>query len=152
MRSGPHSSRHDADTGVANLIEYIMVTAVVMGLMIVVLLQVNASIMEAPANTLEYVAFTDIGNGISTRIVDVYALAPRQGNLTTSFDIPDDVAGNGYFVVIGPGASPVDQNVQIYRNSLSVQISLAGVGATKGVSGNTTGKGMNKISYDSGGY
>jgi hypothetical protein len=134
------------------MIEYIMISAIVMGLMIVVLLQVNTSIMEEPANRLEYIAFTDIGNGISTRIVDVYALAPREGSLTTSFDIPDEIAGKDYNVEIGPGANPVDQNVQVSRGLLSSQISLAGIGATKGVAGNTTGRGLNKISYDSGGY
>jgi hypothetical protein len=137
------------ETGVANLIEYIMVSGVLMGLLIVMLLLVNTNIMEGPADRLSYVAFTDIGNGISTRIVDVYAVAPRNGTIATSFDIPDDVAGKDYFVEIGPGASPADQNVQITRGLVSSQISLAGVGATRGIKGNTTGKGLNKIIYDS---
>jgi hypothetical protein len=137
------------ETGAANLIEYIMVSGVLMGLLIVMLLLVNTNIMEGPADRLSYVAFTDIGNGISTRIVDVYAIAPRNGTITTSFDIPDDVAGKDYFVEIGPGASAADQNVQITRGLVSSQISLAGVGATRGIKGNTTGKGLNKITYDS---
>lgn len=120
-----------------------------MGLLIVMLLLVNANIMEGPADRLSFVAFTDIGNGISTRIVDVYAIAPRNGTIITSFDIPDDVAGKDYFVDIGPGASAADQNVQITRGLVSSQISLAGVGATRGIKGNTTGKGLNKITYDS---
>jgi hypothetical protein len=137
------------------MIEYIMVSAIVMGLMIVVLLQINASIMEGPANRLGYVAFTDIGNGISTRIVDVYALAPREGNLTTSFDIPNEIAGKDYFVEIEPGKNADDnqnENVVVSRDLLSAKISLAGIGATKAISGNTTGRGLNKISYESGGY
>jgi len=43
-------------------------------------------------------AFTDIGNGVSTRIVDVYAIAPRDGMNSTKFDIPDDIAGKDYSV------------------------------------------------------
>jgi hypothetical protein len=129
-----------------------MVSGVLMGLLIVMLLLVNANIMEGPANRLTYVAFTDIGNGISTRIVDVYVIAPRDGTITTRFDIPDDIAGKDYFVEIGPGANPVDQDVMVSRGYLETHVALAGVGATRGIAGNTTGKGMNKISYDSSGY
>ncbi len=136
----------------ANLIEYIMISGVLMGLLIVMLLLVNTNIMEDPANRLAYVAFTDIGNGISTRIVDVYAIAPREGAITTRFDIPDDIAGKDYFVEIGPGANPVDQDVMVSRGYLETHVALAGVGATRGVAGNTTGRGLNKIDYNSSGY
>jgi hypothetical protein len=101
---------------------------------------------------LVYVAFTDIGNGVSTRIVDVYAIAPRNGTISTRFDIPDDIAGKDYFVEIGPGTDPVDQDVMVSRGSLETHIALAGVGASRGVAGNTTGKGMNRISFDSAGF
>jgi len=140
------------ESAVANLIEYIMISGVLMGLLIVMLLLVNTNIMEDPANRLVYVAFTDIGNGVSTRIVDVYAIAPRNGTISTRFDIPDDIAGKDYFVEIGPGTDPVDQDVMVSRGDIETHIALAGVGASRGVAGNTTGKGMNRISYDSAGY
>lgn len=140
------------ESAAANLIEYIMVSGVLMGLLIVMLLLVNTNIMEDPANRLAYVAFTDIGNGVSTRIVDVYAIAPRDGIIITRFDIPDEIAGRDYFIEVGPGADPVDQDVMVSRGYLETHIALAGVGATRGVAGNTTGKGMNKISYNSSGY
>jgi hypothetical protein len=152
MRTGPQNNDIHQERAAANMIEYIMVSGVLMGLLMVMLLLVNSAIMEAPSNQLAYVAFTDIGNGLSTRIVDIYAIAPSDGSITTNFDIPDDVAGNDYSVIIGPGNNPVDQDVQISRNLLVTHISLAGIGASRGVVGNTTGKGINKISYDSGGY
>lgn len=152
MRTGRPCNPQRTESAVANLIEYIMVSGVLMGLLIVMLLLVNTNIMEDPANRLAYVAFTDIGNGVSTRIVDVYAIAPRDGTITTRFDIPDEIAGRDYFIEIGPGADPVDQDVMVSRGYLETHIALAGVGATRGVAGNTTGKGMNKISYDSSGY
>jgi hypothetical protein len=144
------SKQLNNESAVANLIEYIMISGVLMGLLIVMLLLVNTNIMEDPANRLAYVAFTDIGNGISTRIVDLYGIAPRDGNMTTRFDIPDDIAGRDYYVDIG--LEGVDQNVMVSRGDLKTQIALAGVGASRGVAGNTTGKGMNRISYDSAGY
>ena len=152
MRTGHRYKQQDNESAVANLIEYIMISGVLMGLLIVMLLLVNTNIMEDPANRLVYVAFTDIGNGVSTRIVDVYAIAPRDGVIYTRFDIPDDIAGKDYFVEIGPGADPVDQDVMVSRGYLETHVALAGVGASRGVAGNTTGKGMNRISFDSAGF
>jgi hypothetical protein len=152
MRTGLPCNHLNTESAVANLIEYIMISGVLMGLLIVMLLLVNTNIMEDPANRLVYVAFTDIGNGISTRIVDLYAITPRDGTISTRFDIPDDIAGKDYFVEIGPGADPVDQDVMVSRGYLETHVALAGVGASRGVAGNTTGRGMNRISYDSGGF
>ena len=151
-RTGRRFNNSHTESGAASLIEYIMISGVLMGLLIVMMLLVNTNIMEDPANRMVYVAFTDIGNGISTRIVDVYSIAPRDGTITTRFDIPDDIAGKDYTVEIGPGADPVDQDVMVFRGSLETHVALAGVGATRGVAGNTTGRGMNKISYNSSGY
>jgi hypothetical protein len=140
------------EAGVANLIEYVMISGVLMFLMVVMMLMVNTNIMEGPADQVSSSAFTDIGNGISTRIVDVYVTAPYNGTISTMFDIPDDVAGKDYFVEIGQGIKPTNQDVTVWRGYLSTRVSLAGIGATRGVMGNTTGRGINKISYDSGGF
>lgn len=140
------------DDAAANMIEYIMVSSVAMGLLMVMLLLVNSTILEAPANRLSYIAFTDIGNGISTRIVDVYAIAPLEGTISTRIDIPHEVAGKVYYIEIGPGSNPVDQDVTVYRDLLSTKVALAGIGASKGVAGNTSSKGMKKISYSSAGF
>ena len=152
MKTGHHCNTQSNEQGVANLIEYVMISGVLMGLLVVMLLLVNTYIMEDPANRLVYVAFTDIGNGVSTRIVDVYAIAPRDGMISTKFDIPDDIAGKDYSVAIGPGTNPVDQDVTVSRGIIETHIALAGVGASRGVAGNTTGKGMNWISFNSAGY
>ena len=140
------------DAGVAALIEYIMISAVLMTLVVIVILLVNANFMQVPADTITYSAFTDIGNGVSTRIVDTYALAPETGNVSSNFDIPDDVAGRGYFVEIGGGADPASECVTISRDYIVTNIAIAGIGTTMNVGGNTTGSGVNRISYSSGGF
>ena len=142
------------DAGVATLIEYIIISGVLMALFIVMLLLVNANFMEGPVNTLTYSAFTDISNGISTRIVDTYAIAPDTGNITSKFDIPDDIAGRGYFVEIGNTISDdaTAQTVTVSRGSIITNVAIAGIGSTRRAGGNTTGSGMNRISYDSGGF
>jgi hypothetical protein len=152
MSLGYHHNGQDTESAAAHLIEYILVSGVLMGLLVVMLLLVNTNIMENPANRVVYVAFTDIGNGISTRIVDVYSLRPEDGTITSQFDIPDEIVGRSYFVRIVPGATGED--VIVSRGDLDSRIALAGVGATTkgGAGGNTTGAGMNIISYNSEGF
>ena len=152
MKTGYHHNEQDTESAVANMIEYMMISAVIMVLLIVMLLLVNTYIMEDPANRLIYVAFTDIGNGVSTRMVDVYAIAPANGTITTKFDIPDEIVGRGYFVELGPGTSSSDQDITVSRGDLQAHIAIAGIATTRGVGGNTTGAGMNIISYNSSGF
>jgi hypothetical protein len=158
MKTGHISNRLHNDSAVANMIEYLMVSAVIMALFIVILLLVNTNIMEDPANRLVYVAFTDIGNGVSTRMIDVYAISPKDGTVFTHFDIPDDIAGKDYFVDVGTRQNSNsneynDQYIRISRNYLTTDIALSGIGASPGysVGGSTTGKGMNTICYNSSG-
>ncbi|MDP3563976.1 MAG: hypothetical protein Q8R70_05755, partial [Methanoregula sp.] len=108
MRTGPPCKPHHNEQAAANLIEYIMVSGVLMGLLIVMMLLVNTNILQGPADRLSFVAFTDVGNGISTRMVDVYAIAPSDGTISTSFDIPDDIAGKDYYVEVGTRVNPVN--------------------------------------------
>ena len=135
------------ECGVTNLMEYIMISGILVVLLVVTMLTVNTAIMEKPAEEMSYYAFTDIGNGVSTRIVDIYVIAPDSGTIRSKFDIPDDVLGNDYNVKISLLGE--DQEIQVYHDQVESSISLAGIGATKGVTGNTTGSGLNWITYNS---
>ncbi|KAF5087718.1 hypothetical protein DSECCO2_44870 [anaerobic digester metagenome] len=129
--------------------EYVIVSGVLLFLMVVMIFTVNAVFMEGPANNLRYHAFVDIGNGVSTRIVDLYVIAPGNGTIATKFDIPDDVAGADYFV--NAGMTGANQVIQVEGGGIQSRIAIAGIGATRGVTGNTTGAGWNMIHYDSSG-
>jgi len=138
------------EDGVSRLTEYIIVTGVLLVLMIVMMLTVNSVFMQGPVDTLRYHAFVDIGNGISTRIVDLYVISPDNGTIETKFDIPDDVAGADYFVeASGKGSS---QMVLVHGGNVQSQVAIAGIGATRAVTGNTTGAGWNRIQYNSSGF
>ncbi|MDO9323537.1 MAG: hypothetical protein Q7T80_01115 [Methanoregula sp.] len=132
------------------MIEYILISGILMVLFVVMLLLINTNFMEGPANAITYSAFTDISNGISTRIVDTYAIAPETGDISSQFDIPDDVAGRGYFVEIRSEDSA--QTVTVSRGVIVANVAIAGIGSTKRAWGNTTGAGMNRIRFDSGGF
>lgn len=156
MRPGDQNNgyRRRSETGVATLIEYILISGVLTGLFVVVLLLTNTHFMEMPSKTITYSAYTDISNGISTRIVDIYSIAPANGNITSRFDIPDEVAGKSYLVEVGNLYSEdlSAQTVRISGNSVISNVAIAGIGSTRRAGGNTTGSGMNRISYNSGGF
>jgi hypothetical protein len=135
---------------VTNLVEYISITGILLILLIVVLFTVNSVFMQGPADTLRYYAFTDIGNGMSVRIVDLYVIAPVHGTISTRFLLPRDVAGQDYFV--RADATGVDQVIVVERGDIHARINIAGIGATKGVTGNTTSSGWNLITYNSAGF
>ena len=139
------------DEAVSTVLEYMNITAVLIVMMILLTLLVNSVILEDSAKKLKYHEFVDIGNGVSARIVDLYVIAPSNGRIVTSFDLPDDVAGEDYTVKMDPAASGAAQQIIVTDGDVKSIISIAGIGATKAVKGNTTGKGLNRIIYDSGG-
>jgi hypothetical protein len=152
MKHLPSHKESSGESGVATMIEYVMVSGVIMGLFIVMMLLVYSNFVESPMTTITYSAFTDIGNGLSTRIVDVYAIAPVSGNISSSFDLPDDIGGRVYTIEIKNDGS--GQTVDISRDWIVSHVALAGIGASKygAAGGNTTGAGVNRVSFDSEGY
>jgi hypothetical protein len=144
----------DRESGVSHLVEYIIISAILVVLMVIMIPMVNEAFIEGPTTYLTGYAYTDIGNGISTRIIDLYAIIPYGNNATivTRFDIPDDVAGRDYWVEIVPGPPdrPYDNSIVISGGSgISTTVSLAGIGETTvGRSGGrTTASGLNYIEY-----
>jgi hypothetical protein len=133
------------EEAVSHLIEYILITSILLILLVITMLTVNGVFMEGPVDNLLGHAFIDIGNGVSTRMVDVYVISPDVGNITTNFDIPDEVAGRDYIVQINQSQSG---KLTISRGGISRTMSLSGIGASKGVSGSTTSGGLNQILYD----
>jgi hypothetical protein len=152
MKTGFLHKKQNNESAVANMIEYLMISGVIMALLIVMLLLVNTNIMEDPANRLIYVAFTDIGNGVSTRMVDLYAIAPANGTITTKFDIPDEIVGKDYDVTLGSDSTSPNQDITVSRGYIKSKIAIAGIAVSRGVNGSTTGAGMNIISYNSSGF
>ena len=143
------------ERGISSLIEYVQITSILMIFMVIIFLLIPPVFIDGPLNTLTQHAYVDIGNGVSTRIVDLYVISPyvgiSQGLIVTDFDIPDEVAGRGYIVDISPPQGGVigTDKIIISGNGLSSEVSLAGIGSTLGVGGRTTSSGVNRICYNS---
>lgn len=140
-----------AEEGLAGLIEYLSITAILTVMVILIMFTVNAAFIEGPSETLQYHHFVDIGNGVSVRIVDLYLIAPNNGTISTKFDIPDDVANQEYTVKLDPLQTGAMQRILVTNERISSSIAIGGIGATRGVTGETSGAGLNRITYDSSG-
>lgn len=145
------------ENAASGLLEYLFISGVLMILMVITVITLTSGIIERPSDQLSEYAFIDIGNGISTRIVDLYVISPashsrqqNQGDISTLFDIPDEAAGKEYFVIITSGSS--GDQIVVSRGNIERKVSLAGIGNTLGVGGSTTGHGLNRIIYNSSGY
>jgi hypothetical protein len=139
-----------SDSAVSDLIEYFIISGMMMILIIITILTITPIAIYQPTDQLSEYAFIDIGNGVSTRIVDLYVIAPEDGNIITKFDIPDDVVGREYGVQIESG--PSGDLVSVSYSNIRRVVPLAGIGETLGVEGNTTGHGLNEILYNSSGW
>jgi hypothetical protein len=142
--------RYLDEDGVSTMTEYLTITAVLVGMFVVMMFVVNATLISGPADTLKYHSFVDIGNGVSVRMVDLYAIAPGDGTIRTQLDLPDTVAGDEYQVMMGEGRG-VSQFIRVTDGSVLAEVAISGIGATRRVTGSTTGSGYNFITYNSSG-
>jgi len=151
MRNITSKNSRDIDEGaVSSMHEYLIISGILMLMMVVLAFSFTNVLIEPQSRQLIEYAFIDIGNGVSTRIVDLYVIAPYNGTITTHFDLPDEVVGKEYFVSITSTAT--GDQVSVYRDTIKRNVSLAGVAATLGVGGATPGHGLNRISYRSEGF
>jgi len=137
------------DDGVSTMTEYLTITAVLVTMFVIMMVVVNAGLIEGPADTLKYHSYVDIGNGVSVRMVDLYAIAPGDGTIRTRFDLPDEVAGDEYEVWLD--GTEESQYIKITDGDVAAEVAISGIGATRGVTGRTTGGGYNLITYNSSG-
>lgn len=138
------------DAAVSDLVEYFIISGMLMLLIIITVLTITPVAVYQPTDQLSEYAFIDIGNGISTRIVDLFVIAPEEGNIITKFDIPDDIVGREYGVLIESGST--GDLVSVSYSNIRREVPLAGIGETLGVQGNTSGHGLNEILYNSTGW
>ncbi|HPD11411.1 MAG TPA: hypothetical protein PLN56_10520 [Methanoregulaceae archaeon] len=139
--------------GVSSLIEYLFISSILLIFMAMLLITINPLFLEGPLEHVTRYAYIDIGNGVSTRITDIAMIAPRDGQIRTKYDIPDDIVGRGYSVIINPGPRHTGQDsLTISGDKVSIEIPLSGIGATTGIGGQTTSSGLNEILYDSRGF
>ncbi|MDE4908738.1 hypothetical protein L0665_08980 [Methanogenium marinum] len=118
------------DDGVSMTTEYLSITSLLVVMFVILMFVVNAGLIEGPANTLKYHSYVDIGNGVSVRMVDLYAIAPGDGTIESRFDLPDEVAGEDYEVILE--GYEESQYIRVTDGSIFAEVAISGIGASRG--------------------
>jgi hypothetical protein len=140
------------DEGVNMVTEYIMVFIMAMFVFTFLISSSQWIFVDGPSKIVSRNQFMDIGNDVDAKLIDTYLVAPRNGTISTTFDIPADVAGHGYVVQISDAPNQ-DKEVYVYSDhykEISVKLTLNGVNSTIPIIGNTSShNAVHTISYKS---
>jgi hypothetical protein len=141
------------ERGANLLLEYIFTFTFASVLFVVMLMMTSGLFIQGPARTVSKVQYTDIGNDLTAKIIDTYLIAPispSQGNVTTVFEIPNTVAGDGYMVNVIDKGDDKEVVVHSLNNNIAMKVTLNGVSKTIPVSGETWSQfPVHQIRYDS---
>lgn len=100
----------------------------------------NSLFINQPKYVVTTNQFVDIGNDVTTKIIDTYIVAPDDGTVSTYFEIPSTVAGSSYEVgVHAVGDKQLDREVQVKSadDRISVNTTLNGAYTTIRMNGTT---------------
>lgn len=140
------------EEGVNSVVEYIIVFIIGSIIFSIFLILSQSLFIENPSKTVSQNQFMDVGNDVDTKLVDTYLVMPDNGTISTTFDMPNDIAGYGYNVSIFPsGTNDVEVRVTSNKyNDVFADLTLNGVNSTIPINGSTSSNNaIHKIHYSS---
>jgi len=134
------------------MMEFILMFVLAAGIFSIFVMNFNGLFLDQPKSIVTTNQFVDIGNDVTTKIIDTYLVAPDDGIVETYFNLPDTVAGYTYQVNVKPVGTD-DREVQVYTDQtpgISVYTTLNGAYTTIKISGLTHSTSLyHGISYNS---
>lgn len=128
-------------TAATSILEFVLTFILAAGIFTMFLMNFNSMFVNQPKYVVTTNQFVDIGNDVTTKIIDTYLVAPDDGIVVTYFDIPDTVAGSTYEVSIHAlGGNFIDREVQVRSvdfGPISVNTTLNGAYTTIKMNGTT---------------
>jgi|LGOV01.1.fsa_nt_gb hypothetical protein len=115
------------EKAVSTTLGYILVVSIGVTFFSILMLSLNSIFYDTPKAIVTESVYNDLGNEISTKMVDIYIIAPMNGSIDTKFDIPINIANERYKIEIG---SSKDQEIIVSSldSSNNVAISINGIG------------------------
>lgn len=138
-----HHIRKD-DSGVSAVVEYILTFLIASIIFSIMLLISYSMFIQGPQQSVETLRYTDVGNDMTAKIIDTYLVAPQDGYLSTSFDMPSSIAGKSYYVKVNPSKNGLDKEILVSSDSgdVTMKVTLDGVNSTIPISGKTSSQNM----------
>ena len=115
------------EKAVSTTLGYILIVSIGVTFFSMLMLSLNSIFYDTPKAIVTESVYNDLGNEISTKMVDIYIIAPMNGSIDTKFDIPINIANERYKIEIG---SSKDQEIIVSSldSSNNVAISINGIG------------------------
>ncbi len=131
----------DDDSGVSSTMEFMLSFIVAAAIFSYFVINLNNLFMGMPEDTVARNQYLDVGNDISTKLIDTYLVAPDYGDLTVNFDMPEEIVGQAYKVKVevGDAENIYNREVKIISSdeSVSVFMVLNGASSTIPMGGET---------------
>ena len=136
--------------GVSTLTSYIMISSIAIIFFGIVALTTTGTFIRGPSQIVMRGDFSDIGNDISTKIVDIYIVAPENGTLNTSLRMPTSVAMQEYNASVDANDQMIKVSALHTNTEVTVTINEIAQANTVNVKGSTlSGNQEHWLRYDS---
>lgn len=140
------------DAGATSAMEYILTFIMASFIFTLFILNFNTLFINNPEYFVTRNQLADIGNDVSTKVIDTYLVAPTDGKVVTYFEIPGKVAaGNTYQIDVVQ--SGIDRELTVYTDDHHIYVNntLNGASITIPINGNTSSVGRyHYIIFDKG--
>ncbi len=116
MKIGGFAGMRRDDEGVTATVEYILTFIIASGIFALLIMNFNPLFVSTPQDIVTRDQLADIGNDVTTKVIDTYLVLPDNGNITTYFEIPNTVAaGYTYDISIEEmsGKNRLDKEVRV---------------------------------------
>jgi len=139
------------EDAVSTTLGYLLMSGIAMIMLAIVMVSCVNMFVDNPARIVMRAGFTDVGNEISTKIVDIYIICPDNGTLTTDLTMPVEIGGGQYQVSAAVGGGQ-DQMIEVASNDgkVTVRMTINGIAESVSVAGSTmSGNWEHQIFYNS---
>ena len=123
--------------GVSTLTSYIMISSIAIIFFGIIALTTTGTFIRGPSQIVMRGDFSDIGNDISTNIVDIYIVAPENGTLNTSLRMPTSVAMQEYNASVDESNQMIKVSALHTNTEVTVTINEIAQANTVNVTGST---------------
>ncbi|MHC1596453.1 MAG: DUF7266 family protein [Candidatus Syntropharchaeales archaeon] len=139
------------EEAVSTTLGYLFLSGIAMIFLAIVMVSCVNMFVDNPARVVMRTGFTDVGNEISTKIVDIYIICPDNGTLTTDITMPAEIGGEQYEVNAAIGSGQ-DQMIEVASDDgkVTMRMTINGIAESVSVTGSAmSGEWEHQICYNS---
>lgn len=127
------------ERGAVSIVQYILTFIMASFIFTLIILNFDSLFISGPQYIVARNQLADIGNDVSTKVIDTYLVAPDDGMVVTYFDIPSRLAA-GYPYEIEVIRSGDDRELTVFTDNRRIYVNntLNGASVTIPINGYTS--------------